>query len=378
MRSGDVAADAAGLGGRPAAGWRWPAAGCRRPGCCASPPAARRPPPLPRRRGPRGRGARGAARRFRHRRGRAGVQRAGAGAEGRAAGRLGGHRRERPLPARPQAGQLLPRRREDRRGALAVPGREGRPVLLLPRQPDRRRAREDDARRLQHGPGRRPARRRRPARARGSPGRCSSRTSRSAAPTCTSTATSPRTSAAWAWRRSRPARTAGSGSSCRRAATTCSRGSARAAGCTAPRARTTTSATSPATPSRCAPGAFTPLLLETTTRVDLLEEIWFTEGASAGWFEGTVTEAAGKPAAGLYVLFYTDEAMSGTPAFVAGPTDAKGHFRVRAAAGKFHLLARSNLGGPLEAGEWYGKALLAAGAAPAGGIRISVSRYQGK
>jgi hypothetical protein len=134
----------------------------------------------------------------------------------------------------------------------------------------------------------------------------------------------------------------------------------------------------PGNPVTVRPGAFTPLLVETTTRVDLLEEIWLTEGGSAGWFEGNVTEAAGKPAAGLYVLFYTDEALSGTPAFVAGPTDAKGHFRVRAAAGKFHLLARSNLGGPLEAGEWYGKAVLSAGGAPAGGIRIGVSRFRGK
>jgi len=134
----------------------------------------------------------------------------------------------------------------------------------------------------------------------------------------------------------------------------------------------------PGNPVVVRPGAFTPVLLETATRVDLLEEIWFTEGASAGWFEGNVTEAAGKPATGLYVLFYTDEALSGTPAFVAGPTDAKGHFRVRAAAGKFHLLARSNLGGPLEIGEWYGKAVLPAAGAPAGGIRIGVSRFQGK
>ena len=134
----------------------------------------------------------------------------------------------------------------------------------------------------------------------------------------------------------------------------------------------------PGNPVTVRPGTFTPLPLEATTRVDLLEEIWFTEGASVGWFEGNVTEAAGKPAAGLYVLFYIDEAMSGTPAFVAGPTDAKGHFRVRAAAGKFHLLARSNLGGPLEAGEWYGKALLPAAGASPGGIRIGVSRYPGK
>jgi hypothetical protein len=134
----------------------------------------------------------------------------------------------------------------------------------------------------------------------------------------------------------------------------------------------------PGNPVVVRPGAFTQLLLETTTRVDLLDEIWFTEGGSAGWFEGNVTDASGKPAEGLYVLFYTDEALSGTPAFVAGPTDAKGHFRVRAAAGKFHLLARSNLGGPLEAGEWYGKAVLSAGGAPAGGLRIGVVRYQGE
>ena len=134
----------------------------------------------------------------------------------------------------------------------------------------------------------------------------------------------------------------------------------------------------PGNPVAVRTGAFSPLVLEATTRVDLLEEIWFTEGASAGWFEGKVPEAAGKPAAGLYVLFYIDEAMSGTPAFVAGPTDAKGHFKVRAAAGKFHLLARSNLGGPLESGEWYGTALLPPGGAPAGGIRISVARFAGK
>jgi len=134
----------------------------------------------------------------------------------------------------------------------------------------------------------------------------------------------------------------------------------------------------PGNPVEVRAGALSRFDLETTTRIDLLEEKYFTEGESAGWFEGDVTESAGKPAAGLYVLFYTDEAMSGTPAFVAGPTDAKGHFRVRAASGKFHLLARSNLGGPLEAGEWYGKAMLSATGAPAGGLRIRVTRFQGQ
>ena len=134
----------------------------------------------------------------------------------------------------------------------------------------------------------------------------------------------------------------------------------------------------PGNPVTVRPGAFSPLHLESTTRIDLLEEIWSGGGASAGWFEGNVTGPSGKPAAGVYVLFYVEDALSGAPAFVAGPTDAAGHFKVRAAAGKFHLLARSKLGGPLEAGEWYGKALLPAAGAPSTGIRISVSRYRGE
>jgi len=134
----------------------------------------------------------------------------------------------------------------------------------------------------------------------------------------------------------------------------------------------------PANPLEVRAGETWQVDLETTTRVDLLEEKYFTEEGTAGWFEGTVADPAGQPAAGLYVLFYADEAMSGTPAFVAGPTDAKGHFRVRAAAGEFHLLARSNLGGPLEPGELHGRTLLRAGQAPAGGIRISVSPFKGE
>ena len=134
----------------------------------------------------------------------------------------------------------------------------------------------------------------------------------------------------------------------------------------------------PGNPVTVRAGAYVPLYLEATTRIDTLEESLFMGGTSAGWFEGTVTVAGGKPAAGLYVLFYVEESMSGTPAFVAGPTDAKGHFKVRAAAGSFHLLARSNLGGPLEAGEWYGKTRLPASGAASGEIRVSVSRFRGK
>jgi hypothetical protein len=134
----------------------------------------------------------------------------------------------------------------------------------------------------------------------------------------------------------------------------------------------------PGNPVTVRPGEITRLALETATRVDTLEEVLPAQGASGGWFEGSITEAAGQPAGGLYVLFYTSETLSGTPAFVAGPTDSAGHFRVRAAAGTFHVVARSNLGGPLEPGEWYGKATFAGGGPPPGGIRIKVARHQGK
>jgi hypothetical protein len=53
---------------------------------------------------------------------------------------------------------------------------------------------------------------------------------------------------------------------------------------------------------------------------------------------------------------------------------------VRAAAGSFHLLARSNLGGPLEPGEWHGTAEVGPGrgGGPAEAVRISVTRFREK
>lgn len=130
----------------------------------------------------------------------------------------------------------------------------------------------------------------------------------------------------------------------------------------------------PGNPVEVRAGAFNRIDLEVTTRVDLLEKNWSKEGAGAGWFEGVVSDAATKPLAGVYVLFYADAALSGTPAFVAGPTDGQGKFKVRVAIGTFHLLARSRLGGPVESGEWYGTGLVTG---PEAEIRITVSRFQG-
>jgi hypothetical protein len=130
-------------------------------------------------------------------------------------------------------------------------------------------------------------------------------------------------------------------------------------------------------------GEFGQVTLETTTRVDLLEEIWFKEETGAGWFRGTVTGPGGKPLEGLYVLFYADKGMAGAPAFVAGPTDGEGKFKVRAAEGRYRLLARSNLGGPPEEGEWYGRYNGPGGEEQVDGtvdeeVRIVVSPYRAK
>jgi hypothetical protein len=121
------------------------------------------------------------------------------------------------------------------------------------------------------------------------------------------------------------------------------------------------------------------ITLEMTTRIDLLEDLWFKEGQGAGWFNGRVTDGGGSPVSGLYVLFYSGAEMSGTPAFIAGPSDGSGNFQVRAAPGRYRLLARSSIGGPPAEGEWYGvyrgpKGEAEVEASSGQGIRIVVTR----
>lgn len=96
------------------------------------------------------------------------------------------------------------------------------------------------------------------------------------------------------------------------------------------------------------------VILEMTTRIDLLEEVWFKDGKGAGWFRGKVLDGDGRPVPGLYVLFYPGSDTGGTPAFMAGPTTEDGAFRVRSAPGSYRVIARSSIGGPPSAGEWYG------------------------
>ena len=138
----------------------------------------------------------------------------------------------------------------------------------------------------------------------------------------------------------------------------------------------------PGNPVEVREGEATRIVLENTTRVDILEETWFTEGESAGWLRGAVTDRGGEPVPGLYVFFHLQKEMTGSPAFVAGPTDGEGKFKVRSARGDYYITARSGLGGPLEEGEWYGlHKSAAAGEAFSGDsetdIRITVDRYGG-
>ncbi len=77
--------------------------------------------------------------------------------------------------------------------------------------------------------------------------------------------------------------------------------------------------------------------------------------AADTWAEGTVTDAAGRPVAGLHVLAFTDPRMVGKPAALSAPTDPAGRFRVYLPGpGRYWFGARSRLGGPAEPGEKVG------------------------
>lgn len=95
------------------------------------------------------------------------------------------------------------------------------------------------------------------------------------------------------------------------------------------------------------------VIIETITRLEMLEK---GEEPPFRGFTGLVLGPGGKPAAGLHVFAYRDQAMTGTPDLVSPPTGPDGRFRLALPAdGPWYLLARKSFGGPAEEGELYGK-----------------------
>lgn len=96
---------------------------------------------------------------------------------------------------------------------------------------------------------------------------------------------------------------------------------------------------------------------------------------AAAEIRGTVTRDDGSPAPGLRVMAYSDPKMIGRPFAVSGPTDARGVFLLRLPKpGKYHLGARSELGGPVSPGEWIG----AYDGAPDHGVAVSQGERRGE
>lgn len=70
---------------------------------------------------------------------------------------------------------------------------------------------------------------------------------------------------------------------------------------------------------------------------------------------GTVVREDGAPAAGVYVMAYSDHRMIGRPFAISGRTEADGVFEIRLPRpGRVYLGARSEFGGPVSPGEWVG------------------------
>jgi hypothetical protein len=141
----------------------------------------------------------------------------------------------------------------------------------------------------------------------------------------------------------------------------------------------------PGNPVEIAGDRLVTVTLETTTRLDQLDEAFVNRPAGApgqGSFGGRVVDAAGAPVAGLYVLFYRPgQELSGAPARVAGPTGADGRFTAPGDGARYRIVARANLGGPAEEGEWYGAWRGARGeaetaAASGADVKITVARQR--
>ncbi len=85
------------------------------------------------------------------------------------------------------------------------------------------------------------------------------------------------------------------------------------------------------------------------------QRTWKASPEGDTWIEGTVVDGEGAPAAGLWVLAFTDPRMAGRPSALSPPTDRSGRFRIYLPGpGVYVLGARSRLVGPPEPGERIG------------------------
>ncbi len=90
--------------------------------------------------------------------------------------------------------------------------------------------------------------------------------------------------------------------------------------------------------------------IECVKRLSQLEE-----GVGFSELTGYVKDNKGKPVQGLFVLLYQNKNMQGKPLYISSRTDREGKFSIRIPRGEYFILARENIGGPPNMGEWYGK-----------------------
>ncbi len=125
--------------------------------------------------------------------------------------------------------------------------------------------------------------------------------------------------------------------------------------------------------------------LETISRIEMLEEIWFEkESAGARVMSGTVRNRAGRPVEGVHILLYDNPEASGKPKYISRKTGADGAYRVEVYQdGEYYLVARQSLGGPPGEGEYYGRyrsggqaaAVSLGPASPEAKVDLSVAPY---
>lgn len=106
-------------------------------------------------------------------------------------------------------------------------------------------------------------------------------------------------------------------------------------------------------PVRIESGKIRNARLEAVARLSIFDE---GEAPSSNGIQGRVLGPGGKPAPGLYVFGYRNQAMTGAPEVFSTRTGQDGSFRLSLPEpGAWYFLARENFGGPASEGELYGR-----------------------